>query len=55
MASISTPNVNPNLFAQAPSGVASLNQGLTVTENAFLDNEEKALRLRLRGLDKRVV
>jgi hypothetical protein len=52
---LQTTNINPNLFAQAPSGVASLNQGLTVTENAFLDNEEKALRLRLRGLDKRVV
>jgi len=47
---LTVPNVNTNLFAQAPTGVASLNQGLTVTENALLDDEEKAIRLRLRGL-----
>ena len=50
MASISTPNVNTNLFAQAPSGLATLNQGLTPIENALLDDEEKAIKLRQRGL-----
>ena len=47
---LAVPNVNTNLFAQAPSGLASLNQGLTVTENALLDDEEKAIKLRQRGL-----
>ena len=47
---LAVPNVNTNLFAQAPSGLASLNQGLTPIENALLDDEEKAIRLRSRGL-----
>ena len=48
MASISTPNVNTNLFAQAPANTTT-NQGLTEVENALLDDEEKAIRLRSRG------
>ena len=44
------PNINPNLFARAPSGIATLDKGLTPTESALLDDEEKAIRLRQRGL-----
>jgi len=47
---LAVPNVNTNLFAQAPSGLATLNQGLTPIENALLDDEEKAIRLKSRGL-----
>ena len=43
-------NINPNLFAQAPTGIATLDKGLTPTESALLDDEEKAIRLRSRGL-----
>ena len=44
------PNVNPSLFAQAPTGIATLNQGLTPTESALLREDEKQIRLRSRGL-----
>ena len=50
MASISTPNINPNLLAQAPTGVQTLASGLTPTESALLSPEEQAIRLRSRGL-----
>ena len=45
-----TTNINPNLFAKAPTGIATLNQGLTPTEQALLSPEEQAIRLRSRGL-----
>ena len=48
--SLVVPNVNPSLFAQAPTGIATLNQGLTPTESAFLREEDKQIRLRQRGL-----
>ena len=47
---LAVPNVNPNLFAQAPTGIVTLNQGLTPTEQALLSPEEQAIRLRSRGL-----
>ena len=47
---LQTPNINPNLFAQAPTGIATLNQGLTPSESAFLREEDKQIRLRSRGL-----
>ena len=46
---LNTANVNPNLFAQAPANTTT-NQGLTEVENALLSDEEKAIRLRSRGL-----
>jgi len=46
---LNTANVNPNLFAQAPANTTT-NQGLTEIENALLSDEEKAIRLRSRGL-----
>jgi len=47
---LETANVNPNLLAQAPKGVASLQSGLTPLESALLEPEEQAIRLRSRGL-----
>ena len=47
---LTTPNVNPTLLTQAPTGIATLNQGLTPTESAFLREEDKQIRLRQRGL-----
>ena len=44
------PSVNPNLLAKAPTGVVSLQSGLTPTESAFLREDEKILKLRERGL-----
>ena len=44
------PNVNPNLLAQASTGVQTLASGLTPTESALLSPEEQAIRLRSRGL-----
>jgi len=46
---------NPNIFSQAQGNpmVASnqpLNNGLTITENAYLSESEKAMRLKQRGL-----
>ena len=40
------PNINPAAFS-----VASIDQtGLTPSENAFLDEQEKVMRLRERGI-----
>ena len=44
------PNINPNLLAQASTGVQTLASGLTPTESALLSPEEQAIRLRSRGL-----
>ena len=40
-----SPNINPEAFTPAP-----INQGLTSSEHAFLDEEEKVMRLRERGM-----
>ena len=48
--SLTTPSVNPTLVSQAPTGIATLNQGLTPTEQALLGPEEQAIRLRQRGM-----
>ena len=47
---LTTPSVNPTLVSQAPTGIATLNQGLTPTEQALLGPEEQAIRLRQRGM-----
>ena len=47
-----TPGVDPNLITQGVTGGTTgqiLPSGLTATEEAFLSNEEKAMRLRQRG------
>ena len=42
----SSPNINPAAFS-----VASIDQtGLTASENAFLDEQEKVMKLRERGI-----
>ena len=43
-----TPGVNPQAVAQAPQQAGAT--GLTATENAWLSNEEKAIKLRQKGL-----
>ena len=43
-----TPGVNPEVVAQAPQQAGAT--GLTYSENALLSNEEKAMRLRQKGL-----
>ena len=43
-----TPGVNPQLVTQATQNITPT--GLTQTETALLSNEEKAIRLRQRGL-----
>ena len=48
--SLATPSVNPALVSPAPTGITSLNQGLTPTESALLSPEEQQIRLRSRGL-----
>jgi hypothetical protein len=48
--SLATPSVNPALVNPAPTGITSLNQGLTPTESALLSPEEQQIRLRSRGL-----
>ena len=48
--SLTTPSVNPALVSSAPTGITSLNQGLTPTESALLSPEEQQIRLRSRGL-----
>ena len=48
--SLTTPSVNPALVSPAPTGITSLNQGLTPTESALLSPEEQQIRLRQRGL-----
>ena len=49
-ASLETPGVNPAFFYAATmnQGVAD-NTGLTSSEHAFLDDQEKMMRLRQRG------
>ena len=49
--SVETPQVNPELV-QKPMSVDMnvMNTGLTPTEQALLSNEEKAIRLRQRGI-----
>ena len=47
---LQTANVNPNLLAQAPTGVQTLASGLTPTDSAFLREDEKRLKLRQRRL-----
>ncbi len=42
---VRTPNINPNLFAQAPTGIM---QNLTNTERALLSPEEQVIRQRTR-------
>ena len=48
---VETPQVNPELV-QKPMSVDMnvMNTGLTPTEQALLSNEEKAIRLRQRGI-----
>ena len=43
-----TPGVNPEVVAQAPQQAGAT--GLTYSENALLSNEEKAIKLRQKGL-----
>jgi hypothetical protein len=43
-----TPGVNQQVVAQAPQQAGAT--GLTATETALLSNEEKAIRLRQRGM-----
>ena len=46
-----TPGVNPQLVTQQTAGQnISSRTGLTATETALLSNEEKAMRLRQRGM-----
>jgi hypothetical protein len=51
-----TPGIDPNLVTQGVAGGGAggtgnvLPSGLTATETAFLDDEEKAMRLKQRGL-----
>jgi len=50
---IATPEVNPSLVGQGANmtnNVGLTNTGLTQTENALLSQEEKAIRLRQRGI-----
>jgi len=42
---LNTPNINPNLFAQSPTGIM---QNLTNTERALLSPEEQVIRQRTR-------
>ena len=42
---LESPNINPEAFTPA-----AINQGLTYSEHAFLDEEEKVMRLRERGM-----
>ena len=46
-AQLNTPDVNPQLVA-GDRGLAT--SGLTASENAYLSNEEKAIKLRSKGL-----
>ena len=45
-----TPGVNPQLVTQQTAGQNISPTGLTATETALLSNEEKAMRLRQRGM-----
>ena len=45
-----TPEVNPALMKQVLPSTNVMETGLTPTEQALLSNEEKAIRLRQRGM-----
>ena len=45
-----TPGVNPALMSQVLPSTDTMQTGLTPTEQALLSNEEKAIRLRQRGM-----
>ena len=45
-----TPDVNPALMSQVLPSTNTMETGLTPTEQALLSNEEKAIRLRQRGM-----
>ena len=45
-----TPGVNPALMSQVLPSTNTMETGLTPTEQALLSNEEKAIRLRQRGM-----
>ena len=45
-----TPDVNPALVKQVLPSTNVMETGLTPTEQALLSNEEKAIRLRQRGM-----
>ena len=47
---LETPGVNPALMTQVMPGQDVMETGLTPTEQALLSNEEKAIRLRQRGM-----
>jgi hypothetical protein len=48
---LNTPSPNPNVFAQSQGTPSQpLNNGLTASENAYLSESEKAMRLKQRGL-----
>jgi hypothetical protein len=48
---LNTPSPNPNVFAQSQGTFNQpLNNGLTLAENAYLTESEKAMRLKQRGL-----
>ena len=47
---LQTPDVNPALMSQVLPSSNVMETGLTPTEQALLSNEEKAIRLRQRGM-----
>jgi len=47
---LQTPDVNPALMSQVLPSTDTMQTGLTPTEQALLSNEEKAIRLRQRGM-----
>ena len=47
---LQTPDVNPALMSQVMPSSNVMETGLTPTEQALLSNEEKAIRLRQRGM-----
>jgi len=47
---LQTPGVNPALMSQVLPSTDTMQTGLTPTEQALLSNEEKAIRLRQRGM-----
>ena len=54
-APLNTPPINPNIYSQVQGNVnvassQPLNNGLTPSENAYLTESEKAMRLKQRGL-----
>ena len=47
---LNTPNVSSEVIASKPDPNVVGSTGLTATETAYLSNEEKAMRLREKGL-----